>query len=146
MRVIIEAAKGLPVVFPVHPRTRQRLEASGLWKTLIGGKGVMLTEPLGYTDFMSLVFECRYVPTDSGRIREETTYLGIPCLTLRENTERPITVSLGTNRLVRPETALSQLQAALARTASGRTAPPLWDGATARRVVSSLKGASHRPG
>ena len=145
-RVILDAARHLPVVFPVHPRTRQRLEAAGLWKTLAEGKGVTLTEPLGYTDFMSLVFECRYVLTDSGGIQEETTYLGVPCLTLRENTERPITITQGTNRLVRPETTLSQLQAALTQTSRDRKAPPFWDGATAGRVVRSLKAAAHRSG
>jgi UDP-N-acetylglucosamine 2-epimerase (non-hydrolysing) len=95
---------------------------------------------------MSLVFECRYVLTDSGGIQEETTYLGIPCLTLRENTERPITVTQGTNRLVRPETVLAQLQAALSATSPKRTVPPFWDGATAGRVVNSLKAAAHRSG
>jgi UDP-N-acetylglucosamine 2-epimerase (non-hydrolysing) len=93
---------------------------------------------------MSLVFDCRYALTDSGGIQEETTYLGIPCLTLRANTERPITVTQGTNRLVRPETALSQIQSVLSGAPPVRTVPPLWDGATALRVARSLKAASVR--
>jgi UDP-N-acetylglucosamine 2-epimerase (non-hydrolysing) len=140
--LIVDAAKSLPVVFPVHPRTRQRLEATGLLKRIDQARGVMLTEPLGYTDFMSLIFDSRYALTDSGGIQEETTYLGIPCFTLRENTERPITVTQGTNRLVRAETALSHIQSILSGTLPKRTVPPLWDGATAPRVVGSLKRAA----
>jgi UDP-N-acetylglucosamine 2-epimerase (non-hydrolysing) len=142
VQLILDAARSLPVVFPVHPRTRQRLDAAGLLKLMDRAPGVKLTEPLGYTDFMSLVFDCRYVLTDSGGIQEETTYLGIPCFTLRENTERPITVTQGTNRLVRPDTALSHIRSTLSGNASGRTIPPLWDGATASRVVRSLRGAA----
>jgi len=144
VEVVLAAAKRLPVVFPVHPRTRQRLEASGLLKPLQQAPGVLITEPLGYTDFMSLVFDCRYVLTDSGGIQEETTYLGIPCLTLRENTERPITVKQGTNRLVRPETVQENLERVLDGKWPGRFAPPLWDGRTAARVAKSLKAATQR--
>lgn len=144
VNMILDAARSLPVVFPVHPRTRQRLEATGLLKRLSQGQGVSLVEPLGYTDFMSLVFDCRYVLTDSGGIQEETTYLGIPCLTLRENTERPITITQGTNRLVRTETVLSNVEAVLSGGSPKRTVPPLWDGMTASRVVRSLKAASPR--
>jgi len=88
---------------------------------------------------MSLVFECRYVLTDSGGIQEETTYLGIPCLTLRENSERPITITQGTNRLVRPETLLEHLEAALTGAWPKGTRPALWDGKVALRVAQSLK-------
>jgi UDP-N-acetylglucosamine 2-epimerase (non-hydrolysing) len=95
VKVVIDAGGRLPVVFPVHPRTRKMLEASGLLARLAAAPGVRITEPLGYTDFMSLIFDCRYVLTDSGGIQEETTYLGIPCLTLRDNTERPVTVKRG---------------------------------------------------
>jgi UDP-N-acetylglucosamine 2-epimerase (non-hydrolysing) len=144
VRLILDAARGLPVIFPVHPRTRQRLEAAGLLKRLTEGQGVILSDPLGYTDFMSVVFDCRYVLTDSGGIQEETTYLGIPCLTLRENTERPITVTQGTNRLVRPDTMLAHLETVLAGTWPARTVPVFWDGMTASRIVLSLKAAASR--
>jgi UDP-N-acetylglucosamine 2-epimerase (non-hydrolysing) len=95
---------------------------------------------------MSLVFDCRYVLTDSGGIQEETTYLGIPCLTLRENTERPVTIKQGTNRLVRAENVQEHLEAILAGKRPNRAVPPLWDGKTASRVVRSLKGAVERDG
>jgi UDP-N-acetylglucosamine 2-epimerase (non-hydrolysing) len=144
VEVVLTAARRSPVVFPVHPRTRQRLEASGLLKRLTEAKGVVVTEPLGYTDFMSLVFDCRYALTDSGGIQEETSYLGIPCLTLRENTERPITVSQGTNRLVRPETVEKNLEMIFAGNWPRGTVPPLWDGKTAARVARSLKAAARR--
>src|SRR5262249_7940520 len=99
---LISIAGRIPLVFPVHPRTRQRLTQFGLAKKLESLETVRLTEPMSYIEFMSLVVDCRFALTDSGGVQEETSYLGIPCLTLRENTERPVTVTLGTNRLVKP--------------------------------------------
>ena len=101
--------------------------------------GVRLVEPLPYVRFMSLVTGAAAAITDSGGIQEETTYLGIPCLTLRENTERPITLSEGTNRLVRAETLASELEQALAEPPARRRRPDLWDGRTAQRCVEDLQ-------
>jgi UDP-N-acetylglucosamine 2-epimerase (non-hydrolysing) len=137
--MLMAAARSLPVVFPVHPRTRRRLEETKLLAPLQKAKGVVLTEPLGYTDFMSLVFGCRYVLTDSGGVQEETTYLGIPCITLRDNTERPVTVTLGTNELA----TLEDVERLVARAVAGQwkkgRIPDLWDGRTAGRVAASLR-------
>ena len=97
---LLAISSRLPLVFPVHPRTRQRLNDFGLASRLEAQPRILLTEPLSYIEFMSLICDCRIAVTDSGGVQEETSYLGIPCLTLRQNTERPATVTLGTNRLV----------------------------------------------
>ncbi|MGH8154684.1 MAG: non-hydrolyzing UDP-N-acetylglucosamine 2-epimerase [Rhodanobacteraceae bacterium] len=132
------AAK-LPLVFPVHPRTRKNLEAFGLWQRLAAARGMTVTEPLGYVDFMNLVSGARLATTDSGGIQEETTYLDIPCLTLRTTTERPITVTEGSNRLVTAETLATTVDAILAgRWPHGRK-PELWDGKTAGRVAADIR-------
>jgi UDP-N-acetylglucosamine 2-epimerase (non-hydrolysing) len=137
---LIEAQRRLPLVFPVHPRTAKRLRAS-----LLDGRlqraGVRLLEPLSYVRFMSLVTGAAAAITDSGGIQEETTYLGIPCLTLRENTERPVTITEGTNRLVVPETLLLELDRAFSSPREVRR-PDLWDGETARRCVDDLRRRS----
>ncbi|MFL6334325.1 MAG: non-hydrolyzing UDP-N-acetylglucosamine 2-epimerase [Pyrinomonadaceae bacterium] len=138
----------LPVIFPIHPRTRKNLEEFGLLEATAKGGRVRLTEPLGYLDFLRLYSGARLVLTDSGGIQEETTALGIPCLTLRENTERPVTVELGTNRVVGndPERIVAAAEAALAEGGqSRRPVPPLWDGQTAGRILDALieSGATH---
>ena len=101
------------MVFAIHPRTRRRLEEFGLLEPITGAHAIRLTEPLSYIEFMSLVTGCTLAVTDSGGVQEETTYLGIPCATLRENTERPITITEGTNRLVRPAGVAAAAQEAL---------------------------------
>ncbi len=135
---LIAVQAELPLVFPVHPRTAQRLAAAGLTPTLEAA-GVRLVEPVPYIRFMGLVVGASAVVTDSGGVQEETTYLGIPCLTLRENTERPITIEQGTNRLTRPENLLADLRSSLGRALNGRHRPDLWDGRTAGRCVADLK-------
>jgi UDP-N-acetylglucosamine 2-epimerase (non-hydrolysing) len=129
-------ARQMPVVFPVHPRTRIRLQEFGLASEL---DGVILTEPLGYIDFLSLTSHARMVLTDSGGLQEESTALGIPCLTLRENTERPVTVTHGTNRVVGTRTAdiVNGFDQAVVSTYEGRM-PELWDGRTAERIADVL--------
>ena len=135
----LEAAQQcLPLIFPVHPRTRQRLEQSG-WLGRLESAGLMLVGPAPYIRFMALVSGAAAIITDSGGIQEETTYLGIPCLTLRDNTERPITISEGTSRLVKAEYLVETLAAALVEPRSARKRPGLWDGQTAARCVEDLR-------
>jgi len=135
----------LPVVFPVHPRTRKTIAELGLTERVAAMKNLRVIDPLGYLDFLNLYSGSRLVLTDSGGIQEETTALGIPCLTLRENTERPITVELGTNVVVGtdPEKIVNAAAAALngaARTIARQ--PPLWDGHTSERILDVLEEVS----
>jgi UDP-N-acetylglucosamine 2-epimerase (non-hydrolysing) len=135
---LIRVQARLPLVWPVHPRSAKRLAESG-WDKKLEAAGVRLIAPLPYIRFMSLVLGAAAAITDSGGIQEETTYLGIPCLTLRENTERPITISEGTNELVCADTLFTRLEEALARPAHSRARPEFWDGATAARCVADLR-------
>lgn len=132
-------AARLPLVFPVHPRTRKNLEAFGLWESLSEAPGLTVTAPLGYVDFMNLVCGARLVVTDSGGIQEETTYLDIPCLTLRTTTERPITLTQGSNRLVSIAELDSAVNSILAGDWPHGRRPALWDGHTADRVVADIR-------
>ena len=129
--------KQIPIIFPVHPRTRAAIEEK------LGGvkTSLRLTEPLGYLDFLHLMSEAKLVLTDSGGIQEETTALGVTCLTLRENTERPITVLEGTNTIVgsRPEAILAEAQKALRGDGKFGRTPDLWDGHSAKRIIDILE-------
>ena len=138
---LVRVQPRLPLVFPVHPRTRSRLREARL-DVALEAAGVRLVDPLSYVEFMSLVVDAAAAITDSGGVQEETTYLGIPCLTLRRNTERPITISEGTNRLVCPDTLLAILEGALAMPPTARRRPELWDGATAKRCIADLRRRS----
>jgi len=138
-RALRGVAAIIPLVFPVHPRTRANLEAFGLMDSLAGSKGVHLLAPMGYIPFMGCVFRSKIVITDSGGLQEETTYLGIPCLTVRPNTERPITIEEGTNTLCGPENLAALAEKALTGPKRPARPPALWDGRTAFRVVDSIK-------
>ena len=136
---LVDVSVMIPLVFPVHPRTRKNIEKAGLSDYLAKTRNLLLLEPLSYRRFMNLVFNCRLTITDSGGIQEETTYLGIPCLTLRSNTERPITLTRGTNHLCEIEELVSKVNSILSM--PEKTAPKieLWDGRTAARVVQSIQ-------
>jgi UDP-N-acetylglucosamine 2-epimerase (non-hydrolysing) len=136
--VLERVSASIPLIFPVHPRTRQRIAADGLLSEAQGQGRLFLPDPLGYTPFMNLVFNARLVITDSGGIQEETTYLGIPCLTMRENTERPVTVTHGTNRLCAPGELLFKVGEILQH--PNGTVPHIefWDGKTAERVANAI--------
>lgn len=139
LKRIVECMVGvsaeLGVVFPVHPRTRRRIHEFGTDTT-----NLHLLEPMPYVDFLALQARAAVVITDSGGIQEETTYLGVPCLTLRDNTERPITTEIGTNILVGNDTAklLSELSKILAGNAKQGTIPPLWDGRSSDRIADII--------
>ena len=130
----------LPVVFPVHPRTRERLRAARLEATLSEAPGVLLLEPLGYRESLGLMAGARLVLTDSGGVQEETSHLGVPCLTLRPNTERPVTVSVGTNTVVGEEIerVLPLVEEVLAGRYKRGQPIPGWDGHAAERVAAAL--------
>ena len=134
-------SRDLTVVLPVHPRLREALARSGADERVAGMPGVRATPPLGYFDFVKLLAEARVCLTDSGGIQEEATVLGVPCLTLRDNTERPVTVESGVNAIVGrdPDRIVEAYRKAAARPRPRPCAPPLWDGRSAERIVSVLE-------
>jgi UDP-N-acetylglucosamine 2-epimerase (non-hydrolysing) len=134
---LVRVSRILPLIFPIHPRTKDRLREFGLEHLLVASD-IVITEPLGYIEFMSLVLGSKVVITDSGGVQEETTYLGIPCLTARENTERPITISLGTNNLVNIGELLEQVEEILVKPIGTHKIPKFWDGKTAERIVNHM--------
>jgi UDP-N-acetylglucosamine 2-epimerase (non-hydrolysing) len=135
----IEAVQArLPVVFPIHPRTRKRLAEFGVDGRVARMKGLKLCDPLGYLEFLGLTSQAKLVLTDSGGLQEETTALGIPCLTLRENTERPVTVSEGTNTVVGTDTQriIAEAMAALDGRGKAGRIPALWEGKASERIAA----------
>jgi UDP-N-acetylglucosamine 2-epimerase (non-hydrolysing) len=139
LRVVVQIAKNIPVVLPVHPRTRHRIEALGF--AISDEAGLRLSAPLGYLDFLSMTSRARLVLTDSGGLQEETTVLGVPCVTPRDTTERPITVTNGTNVLVGTDTAViwrEAERALLRQPGTDHRVPDLWDGRTADRIVTAV--------
>lgn len=128
----------IPVIFPVHPRTKRQLQTYNLWEKAINTPDLKLTEPLGYHDSIGLVDSSKFVLTDSGGLQEETTYLNIPCLTLRPNTERPVTITQGTNRLTSIETLDRDIEYVMNGYRPLGGIPEFWDGRTGERVVELL--------
>jgi UDP-N-acetylglucosamine 2-epimerase (non-hydrolysing) len=143
---LLAVAQELDVVFAIHPRTRKCLNDFGLLASLTACNRIHATEPLSYIDFMNLVTHCAIAITDSGGVQEETTYLGIPCVTLRENTERPITVTQGSNRLLHPADLVGAVREALSGTWPKGSRPDRWDGHTSERAVASLHRLLQVPG
>jgi UDP-N-acetylglucosamine 2-epimerase (non-hydrolysing) len=137
--LLTRISRKIPLVLPLHPRTRKNAADIGILRELEESKHFLILEPLNYIRFMNLVFNCRFALTDSGGIQEETTYLGIPCITLRPNTERPITITQGTNRLCELEHLEQTVEEVLAGGLGQQCPIPLWDGKTAARVVDSIK-------
>jgi UDP-N-acetylglucosamine 2-epimerase (non-hydrolysing) len=135
---LLETSQEIPLIFPIHPRTKSKIVEFGLSEYLQSGK-ITICEPLDYLDFMSLVLDSKMVITDSGGIQEETTYLGIPCLTVRENTERPITISDGSNQLVHIGDLARTATEAIFAPHQVTKIPPLWDGMTAGRIVKHME-------
>lgn len=138
LTVLNDVSARVPLVFPMHPRTRQRITSLGLDALT---NRIVIVEPLGYIEFLALQRHAALVVTDSGGIQEETTYLGVPCITVRENTERPVTVAHGTNVLVGQD--LDRLRTSVARALDGQsgkaTVPPLWDGHAGERIAAILR-------
>jgi UDP-N-acetylglucosamine 2-epimerase (non-hydrolysing) len=132
-------SKDIKIIFPIHPRTVKNAEVFGL-KHLLESSQIILCEPQGYLDFMKLISSAVGVVTDSGGIQEETTFLGVPCLTVRNNTERPITAEVGTNTLLElnEEFIVRQVNSILNGTYKKGVVPELWDGKSSERIVDAI--------
>jgi UDP-N-acetylglucosamine 2-epimerase (non-hydrolysing) len=141
LEALVVISRLVPVVFPVHPRTQRRLEDFGLDEVIAAEPGLLVTGPLGYLDFLGLTAGARIVLTDSGGIQEETTVLGVPGLTMRESTERPVTVTDGTNRIVGsdPELIVEEALTILEGRPQPARIPELWDGRAGERIVEHLR-------
>lgn len=141
---VAEVSQTLPIVFPCHPRTVARLESDATISKILEASSILRVEPLGYLDFLRLVSQCALVITDSGGLQEETTFLKIPCVTARENTERPVTTEVGTNTIVGtdPDKILAASRAGIERGVGHGDVPELWDGNTAARIVDVFERIS----
>lgn len=141
VEVLSQIGKDLKVVFPVHPRTRARLEAAQISESALLARGLVLSPPLGYLDFLQLQDAAKVVITDSGGVQEETTALGVPCLTVRDNTERPITISEGTNKLVgsNPDVLPGEVAQILSGNSKRGRIPALWDGKAGERAAQAIR-------
>jgi UDP-N-acetylglucosamine 2-epimerase (non-hydrolysing) len=153
LKAVRAVAVQFPIFFPIHPRTRRNIESFGFVRYLSDGAGrdhtgIVPLDPLGYLDFLSLNDQARIVLTDSGGVQEETTVLGVPCLTLRENTERPATVELGSNQVVGADSdrILAAARSCLRKPSRQSQRPPLWDGKTAPRIVAIMLEHLRRDG
>ena len=144
MECLTQLSEKFPAVFPVHPRTRKSLMRFGLWKESNHTNKLILCNPLGYHETIGLVDQSRFVLTDSGGLQEETTFLGIPCLTLRPNTERPITVKLGTNKLTSLESLKKDIEYILNGYSHIGKIPELWDGNTGKRIIKIISEQADR--
>jgi UDP-N-acetylglucosamine 2-epimerase (non-hydrolysing) len=140
LKTLVTVSQRTPVVFPIHPRTRARIEQAGLDKLLEEGR-IGVLPPLGYLELLGLMASAKVVLTDSGGIQEETTALGVPCITLRENTERPTTVTEGTNTIVGsdPEKILSSFNEVMETGGKAGRVPELWDGRAAERIAQAIR-------
>ncbi len=143
--ILLRIQRNEKLVFPIHPRTRKNIASFGLESELISMPNLVLTEPLDYFAFQKLVRDCKFILTDSGGIQEESTQRGVPCLTLRPNTERPVTVSSGTNSLVPfdTDTVIQHVDSIERNTYKKGIVPPLWDGQATRRVLAVLEEVCH---
>ncbi|TFG92519.1 MAG: UDP-N-acetylglucosamine 2-epimerase (non-hydrolyzing) [Syntrophobacterales bacterium] len=139
VHILCRVSREIPVIFPVHPRTYANLQKYGLMKEVGKAPGLLLTHPVGYLEFMTLVNSSKFVMTDSGGIQEETTVMGIPCLTVRDNTERPVTIWEGTNKLIKVDKLPYEVGEILKGNGKKGGVPKLWDGKTAGRIVKVIE-------
>ena len=146
VNVLTEVSENLPLVFPIHPRTRSRLDGFQLLEPLETSKNIHCLEPLGYNDFLCLTSQAKVIVTDSGGLQEESTALNIPCLTMRSNTERPLTVTEGTSTLIGhcADTLKMQLEAVVGNKYKAGRCPELWDGKAGQRIAKVLLENQHR--
>ena len=144
LNALAEIQRLIKIVFPIHPRTKARIEEFGLGNTVSDMENLVIIDPLGYLKFMGLMVNSRFVLTDSGGMQTETTVLNIPCLTMRENTERPETIREGANTLVGNDTHLIIEESTKILDGYGKTGiyPEIWDGHTAERIVETIDHAS----